>query len=190
MCIRDSIYSVLTNELRSTEAYISLFPFLHFIKLESPVNSALIDTLFSDENIDVVNANEFDDPTDAALPPIYTEVAAEATVTLDSNSALLQTSNAYGSASSFNEGNKLLNQRFFKATAAGAACYRITAMPVAPTASADLSLTFVDNFEVDIFVGGIGESRDVNLTAGETVTFSVGAFSNNARFSVSFISGC
>jgi hypothetical protein len=184
------IYSVLTNELRTTKSFISLFPFLHFIKLESPANSALIDTLFSDENIDVVNANEFDDPTDAALPPIYTEVAAEATVTLDSNSALLQTSNAYGSASSFNEGNKLLNQRFFKATAAGAACYTITARPVAPTAGADLSLTFVDNSKVDIFVGGIAESRDVNLTAGEIVTFSVGAFSDNARFSVSFVSGC
>lgn len=184
------IYQVLTDELKTTKSFISLFPFLHFIKLESPANSALIDTLFSNENIDVVNANEFDDPTDAALPPIYTEVAAETTATLDSNSALLQTSNVYGSVSSSNEGNKLLNQRFFKATAAGAACYRITARPVAPTAGADLSLIFVGNSKVDIFVGGIAESRDVNLTAGEIVTFSVGAFSNNARFSVSFISGC
>jgi hypothetical protein len=184
------IYKVLTGELRSTESFISLFPFLHFIKLESPANSALIDTLFSNENIDVANANEFDDPTDAALPPIYTEVAAETTVINDSNATLLQTLNVYGSASSFNEGNKLLNQRFFKATAALAACYTITATPVAPTAGADLSLVFVDNSKVGIFAGGIAESRDVNLTAGEIVTFSVGAFSNNARFSVSFISGC
>jgi hypothetical protein len=181
------IYEVLTDEIRTTKSFISLFSFLHFIKLESPANSELIDTLFSNENINVVNANEFDDRFDTALPPIYTMVAAGATVTRDSNAALLQTSNDYGFANSFDEGNKLLNQRFFKATAAAAACYTITAMPVA---SADLSLTFVDNININSVSGGFAESRDVNLTAGEIVSFNVGAFSNNARFSVSFLAGC
>jgi hypothetical protein len=184
------IYRVLTNELRTTQSFTSLFPFLHFIKLEAPTNRAVINTLFSNENIAAVNASEFDDPADAVLPPIYTEVAAEATVTFDSNAALLQTSSVYGSVSSVNEGNKLLNQRFFKATAAGAACYTITARPVAPSAGADLSLIFIGNSKVDAFISGFSESRDVDLTAGEIVTFAVGAFSNNAHFRVSFISGC
>jgi hypothetical protein len=110
-------------------------------------------------------------------------VAAGATVTSDSNSALLITSNAYG----FDESNKLLNHRFFKATAAVAACYTITAMPIA---NADLSLTFINNITIDRVSGGLAESRDINLTPGEIVTFNVGAFSNNAGFIVSFIAGC
>jgi hypothetical protein len=36
----------------------------------------------------------------------------------------------------------------------------------------------------------VSESRAISLSAGEVVTFNVGAFSNNARFNVSFISGC
>jgi hypothetical protein len=184
------IYQVLTDDLRTTKAFASLFPFLHYIKQQAPASSAAIDALFFNENIDVANANEFDDPSDSALPPMYTEVAAETTVVVDINSEQLQTSDDYGFAGSFSEGNKLLNQRFFKATAAGAACYTVTVRPVVPTANADLSLTFSDGFKVDIFFGGVSESRAISLSAGEVVTFNVGAFSNNARFNVSFISGC
>jgi hypothetical protein len=185
------IYQVLTGDFSTTKSFTSLFPFLYFLKLVAPTDSEAIKTLFSNENIDVDNANEFDNPSDANLPPIYTEVAAETTVTLDSNGQVLQTSNAYGNASSFNNtGNKLLNQRFFKATANVAGCFTIAVTPQAPTTSADLSLVFVDNAKIDVFSGGSTESRNINLTAGEIVTFAVGAFSNNVSFKVSFLSGC
>jgi hypothetical protein len=186
----EPIYKVLTGEFSTTKSFTSLFPFLYFIKLEAPTNSEAINTLFSNENIAVVNATEFDNPVDNALTPVYTPVGAEATVTLDSNGDLLQTSSAYGNASSFNTGNKLLNQRFFKATATVTSCYTIAVTPVAPTADADLALVFVNNSTIDVFSGGSTESGDVNLTAGEIVTFAVGAFTNNAYFSVSFKSGC
>ena len=184
------IYQVLTGDFSTTKSFTSLFPFLYFLKLEAPTDGVAINTLFSNENIDVDNANEFDDPSDAVLPAIYTEVAADMTVTRDNKGKLLQTSSDFGNASSFNTGNKLLNQRFFKATATVASCYTIAVTPLTPTPSADLALVFVDNTNVDTFSGGSTESRDVNLIAGEIVTFAVGAFSNDAYFSVSFISGC
>ncbi|MFQ3323409.1 MAG: hypothetical protein ACI90U_001229 [Pseudomonadales bacterium] len=183
------IYQVLTGGLRTTKAFTSLFPFLHYIKQQAPANSAGIDALFLNENIDVANANEFDDPSDISLPPMYTEVAAETTVAFDINFYQLQTSDDYGFANITNEGNKLLNQRFFKATAAAAACYTVTAIPVTPTVSADLLLTFSDGLKVDRFFIR-PEARDIILSASEVVTFNVGAFSNNAHFNISFISGC
>lgn len=179
------IYEVLTNGVRDTRSFTSIFAFLHYIRIESSNDINGINTIGNNENIDMVDITEFDDPNDTVLVPVYTDISAGSTITIDGRSDTLQTFDTYGEATSFDAGNKLLNQRFFRATAGNAGCYTVAVTPVSPTSTADVRLKFIDRIAADSSFTG-SELLRSNRSAGEVFTFSVDAFVNNAFFSVSF----
>ena len=178
------IYNVLTNDISETEAFTSLFAFLHYIRLESPNSVDDINAIGNNENIDMVNITEFDNPVDTALVPIYTNINVGETLTVDGNSFPLQTSNVYGGTTSLDAGNKLLNQRFFRATADVTGCYTTTVTPVSPTAIADVRLVFTNQRAANRSFTS-AEAAALTREAGEIFTFNVDAFIDNAFFTVS-----
>ncbi len=183
------IYKVLTNGQKNTQAFTSIFSFLHHLKLEVPASAEAINTLAAAENINAVAANEFDDPTDPVLPLIYTTVPPDGSVvTLDSDGEALIISQIFGEITAAYSGNKLLNQRFFKTTVATAGCYTVTATAIAPTAAADLVILRKSGGPVDNINGAGAEVFQKTYTDGEVVVFAVGAFTPNTKFTVSFSS--
>lgn len=183
------IYRVLVNGQKNTKSFTSIFSFLHHLKLEVPASSAAIDALAAAENIDAAGSDEFHDPMDTSnLPEMYTTLTVGATTTLDAAADPLQTSNVFGLTAANNPGNKLLNQRFFRATAIIAGCHTLTVTPVAPTAAADIRATILGAPGLDAGAAGTAEAVSGNFTVGEQLVFNVDAFSDNAFFSVLFAS--
>lgn len=182
------LYKVMTNGHKATDAFTSIYSFIHFLKLEEPASSAAIDAILEAENISMAGADEFENP---AVFKLYTPITVGATETDDSDGDPLQTFDQWGAATTANSGgNKLLNFRFFKITIATEGCYTFTATP---TANADLvfaptgldggvvneveSTTSPEVFSTDFEVGthsiAIGaHSDDVFFTFGAAVAAS------------------
>ena len=178
------MYQVLVGGQKNTKAFTSIFTFLYHLKIAAPSSSAAINTIAAAENIDLSDNNEFQDATDPSdLAPQYSGITPDGTVfSLDSEFKTLQTFNNFGAVAADDVGNKLLNQRFFATTILTAGCYTLT---VTPTTASDIYIQFPSNktpTEVDKFT--LAETFIKTYTAGEILTYSVGAFAPNVPFTV------
>ena len=182
------IYRVLTNGQKNTESFTSIFSFLHHLRIDQPGNEAAIDAIAAAENINSNVSDEFEDSTTigTGLPHLYSIVPPDGTeVTQDDHGDSLKAFNTYGDISASDDGNKLLNQRFFATLISAAGCYTVTATAVTP-AAADLKLQLKSFDAVDANFTG-PESKSVELVANKIIVFSVSTFeSSGATFKVTF----
>jgi hypothetical protein len=187
------IYKVLVNGQKNTKAFTTIFSFLHHLKREAPASAQAITALAARENIDTTSDDEFQNPTDTQLLFLYTTIdPAAGQITLDGEGNVLGTRDTFGKSTPPEPGNKLYNHRFFRSTVTTAGCYTLTVTPVAPTATADVAVTFAGNTTDldanDATTGAVVETVSDTFTEGELSVFSVRAFSDNVAFSVLFSS--
>jgi hypothetical protein len=177
------LYKVMTNGHKETDAFTSIYSFIHFLRLEVPASSTAIDAILLAENIDMTGADEFENPN---VFKLYTPITVGVTATVDSDGDPLQTFSQWGKATTANNGgNKLINFRFFKIAITTEGCYTFTATPTGvSTAKADLVLsgTGLD--------GGVANEVE-SITNPEVFTtdleigshsVAIGAFSDDAFF--------
>ena len=184
------IYKVLTEGQKNTESFTSIFSFLHHLRINQPDDVEAIDALAGAENISSSLSDEFEDSETigTGLPHLYTPVPTDGSeVTLDDHGDILKVFNTYGVISPSDDGNKLLNQRFFATLTTIAGCYTVTASAVTP-ATADLKLQ-IKGFDAEDSNEIGDESKSVALEADKITVFSVSTFeSAGATFKVTFAS--
>lgn len=177
------IYEAITGGVKNSSAFSSIFTLLHYLKEASPEDAAGIDELAAAENIFATRADEFHDPLDLQLPPMYTDLSVGVRAEVDARGQSLQTNTDYGPVDGADDGNKLLNHRFFKVEIEQGGCFSVVATPAGATPSADLAIYFINRLYVDRFVAG-EESTRIRIDNGETLAFAVSAFTDAAFFSV------
>ncbi|AOE49032.1 carboxypeptidase-like regulatory domain-containing protein [Kangiella sediminilitoris] len=105
------IYDVLTGSQRDTQAFTSIFSFMTYMKANNPGDTASLDLLLIDQNIqtnvDIWGSNETDSEGQPEVLPVYETFSA-------GDSRQLCTISTFGGFSSNENRNKLGNRKFLR----------------------------------------------------------------------------
>jgi len=156
------IYTVMNNEMVTTRAVTSIYPFAAALKTRNAAASAGIDAILNDQDITVSDewgSGETNDAGDSTILPLYISAAVPGTVSnvcsndnFDSN----------------HDGNKIGVSKFLKFTLSSARSVTINATRASKT-------TFSTDPDLELFGAGLIDSAESSTNNSETLTRSLAA---------------